>query len=103
MRTDLSFSGLTIEQIGEKLKKLPYQDLVDLLVVYQCPACDLAGRIAQAEGLKVPKKNESIEQIALCQMVYSQNRIADAIIQSNKVIVGVLEDIQNGIDRIADK
>lgn len=105
MSIELSFTGLTVEQINEKLKKLPYEDVVDLLVSYQCPITELGLRIAQSQGLKVPKKNEpkTFDQIALCQMVYSQQQIVEAILKSNKILEGVLKDINNAAARIADK
>lgn len=102
---NMSFSGLTVDQINDKLLKMPYADVVDLLAVYQCPVTELALRIAQAQGLKVPKKNEpqTFDQIALCQIVYSQNRIADELIRHDKVIEGILKDIQGAALCVVDK
>jgi hypothetical protein len=105
-----NFSNLeTMDQIKQKLLTLDYEDLMILLATYQCTVGELPGKIAKAKGLKdsliaAGKKKEETDfhQVQLCRLIYSQNNHLETLISSAKVIVGVLNDISNAINRIAD-
>jgi len=108
MKTD--FGSLeTIEEINEKLLSMMFEELTELLAVYQCPVGELAAKIAKAKGLKdsqiaagKKKEQENIQNIALCQIAYFNERLVDEKIRSDKVLEGLLKDINYSIDRIAE-
>lgn len=98
----------TMEQINQKLLSMEYEDLMELLAIYQCPVGELAANIAKAKGLKdsqiaaVKKKaGMGLQQIKLFRQVYFVNTLLDEAIRSDKVIEGILKDICAGIEQVA--
>jgi len=95
----------TMEQINQKLLSMDYEDLMELLAIYQCPVGELAAQIARAKGLKDSQieagKKKEIEDFHLYQLIYSERARLDEVIRSDKVIEGVLKDICIGIEMIS--
>jgi len=99
----------TIDQIKMKLLSMEYEDLMELLAIYQCPVGELAANIAKAKGLKdsqiaagKKKGQMDLDHIAICRTVYLADEFHKEKLRSNQVIEGVLKDIEGGITRIAE-
>ena len=76
------------EQIDDKFSKMTYDDLLEIV------------HKRAIENSQKRHANDFVT-IALCRIVYSHDKILDEIIRSDKVVEGVLKDIQNAADRIA--
>jgi hypothetical protein len=104
-----NFSHLeTMDQIKQKLLSMDYEDLMELLAIYQCPVGKLAANIAKAKGLKDSqieagkKKGQiNLDHIAICRIVYLADEDHKEKLRSNQVIEGVLKDICAGVEGIA--
>jgi len=98
----------TMEQINQKLLSMEYEDLIELLAIYQCPVGELAANIARAKGLKdsqieagKKKGQMDLDHIAICRIVYLADEFHKEKLRSNQVIEGVLKDICAGVEGIA--
>jgi len=98
----------TMEQINQKLLSMEYEDLMELLAIYQCPIGELAVNIAKAKGLKdsqiaagKKKGQMDMDHIAICKIVYLADEFHKEKLRSNQVIEGILKDICAGVEGIA--
>jgi len=98
----------TMEQINRKLLSMEYEDLMELLAIYQCPVGELAVNIAKAKGLKdsqiaagKKKGQMDLDHIAICRTVYLADEFHKEKLRSNQVIEGILKDICVGIEMIS--
>lgn len=92
-------------QVLEILERLPIEEITNLVEVYGCSGSELAERILKGmrtiEGLsKRQAENLSDSQIDNVLITLKQKEI-DEQVRSNKVVEGVLKDIQFGINMIA--
>ena len=100
----------TIGDIDAKLLDMNFEDLTELLAVYECKVGELAAAIGKAKGWKDARLDASekkgimnFQNIAICKLVYLQGQRLEETIRSNKLIEGVLKDICNAVDRLSDK
>jgi hypothetical protein len=97
----------TMDQIKQKLLSMDYEDLMELLAIYQCPVGELAANIAKAKGLKnsqiaagKKKGQMDLDHIAICRIVYLADEFHKEKLRSNQVIEGVLKDICASVEGI---
>jgi len=100
-----------VEEINRKIVMMDFEEIAKLMAIHRCPINELARRIAKSKGLKdshiaAAKKNEpaekSAENFTAACMIYLGEKYIEEKIRSDKVVEGVLTDICNGVERIAE-
>ena len=106
-----------MKRIKKNLQTMDCEDFAELLAIYKCTVGELPEKIAEAKGLKDSqiaagkKKGEmdfqSEKEISGMEETKMIEHFADLFLQekirSDKVIEGVLNDINMALDRIGDE